>query len=192
MWAHDTKGTSCRGLGKSLQDPSAVCGRYSIGWHCPVIYCGNRLSSSSLHPTPSAYHGAPEGLSPYGWNTRSGIMSAALLPPRPKEQRCLSQTFLWNLPSQASVVCISQQLPSSRLPQNSSPSFGGPVVFLAQSPKVSSTTPHRTPWPGRSQQYLTPATDFCAGQGYYRCNEAKETWRGKASIGLHFHIKVHH
>lgn len=34
-------------------------------------------------------------------------MNAVLIPPLPKEQRCLSQASLWNITSQTSIFCIS-------------------------------------------------------------------------------------
>lgn len=135
MWAHDTKGTSCRGLGKSLQDLNDVCGRCRIGWRCSVTYCGNRLSSPSLHPQAqrlSQGSGRLESLRV----EHSQWYECCVAPPSAQGTKILVQTFLWNLTSQASFVCISQQLPSSKLPQNSLPSFGGPVAFLAQSSKA--------------------------------------------------------
>jgi hypothetical protein len=57
----------------------------------------------------------------------------------PIESLSDSQTSRWNVTGQASIICSLSTLLSSKLPQNSSPSFEYSMAFLAQSSKVPST-----------------------------------------------------
>lgn len=116
MWAHDTKGTSCRGLGKSLQAPSAVCDRCSIGWHCPVVYCGNRLSSSSLHPYAQRLSRGSRRLESLRGEQRSAHYTTHYNGPRNKDA-CLKLSF-----------GASQARP----PSSASPVFQAPTEQLAK------------------------------------------------------------